>query len=310
MKKKIFIDGQAGTTGLTIYKRLQSLPGLELLKIPAAKRKDAAVRAEFVKKSDIAVLCLPDAASRELIPLLDKQDRVIDTSTAFRTSPDWVYGFPELQPDFYSRIKAANRVANPGCYATGFIAAVKPLIDQGLIDPGYTFCANAVSGYSGGGKKLIALYETDHTEVKTAHYCQYKADLNHKHVPEMTRICALKNKPLFTVAVDHFYKGMVVNVALPSAVLDRNRLTRTTILKSLQDYYRDCPGLQIKKWEDAVDRHGFLAPANRITNPEGIDIIVMGQEKGHLNLCARLDNLAKGAGGAAVQNLLIMLDQA
>lgn len=311
-RHKIFIDGLSGTTGLEIKKRLSERAEYEVLEIPEHLKKDPKIKKEYIDSAQVTILCLPDDAAKESVSLGGLSSRFLDASTAHRTNPNWVYGFPELKPDFRSKIKSAKYVANPGCYATGFIALVKPLIDMKILDPSYPFTVNAVSGYSGGGKSMIADYESKANEKSGTeslfHYAPYRLDLEHKHLPEMKTVCGLTTPPLFLPAVDHFYRGMLVTIpfhknSLPSGI------TINTIAATLRNYYTDEPFITISQYPDFEKRgDSFLEPfgANETNN---LDLFLFGTDKSsseHLVLCARLDNLGKGASGAAVQNLNLM----
>ena len=304
---RIFIDGAAGTTGLEIRERLSGRSELSLITLPEAARKDMAARREALNAADIVILCLPDEAAREAVALIDNPAvRVIDASSAHRVADGWTYGFPELEPDGYARIAAAKRVSNPGCWATGFLAILRPLVRAGLVPPEFPVTANGESGYSGGGKSMIAEFQdksaADYTETVSR---IYGLNLTHKHLPEMTRHAGLAHPPLFEPGVGRFYRGMLVEVplqlwALPGAPAPRD------IHAALVKAYPDRPLVTVASMEDAgavktLDAE-ILAGAN------GLTLYVFGNEKaGQARIVAALDNLGKGASGAAVQNLNIML---
>jgi len=304
---RIFIDGAAGTTGLEIRERLSGRSELSLITLPEAARKDMAARREALNAADIVILCLPDEAAREAVALIDNPAvRVIDASSAHRVADGWTYGFPELEPGGYARIAAAKRVSNPGCWATGFLAILRPLVRAGLVPPDFPVTANGVSGYSGGGKSMIAEFQdksaADYTETVSR---IYGLNLTHKHLPEMTRHAGLAHPPLFEPGVGRFYRGMLVEVplqlwALPGAPAPRD------IHAALVKAYPDRPLMTVASMEDAgavktLDAE-ILAGAN------GLTLYVFGNEKaGQARIVAALDNLGKGASGAAVQNLNIML---
>jgi N-acetyl-gamma-glutamyl-phosphate reductase len=304
---RIFIDGAAGTTGLEIRERLSGRSELSLITLPEAARKDMAARRDALNAADIVILCLPDEAAREAVALIDNPAvRVIDASSAHRVADGWTYGFPELEPDGYARIAAAKRVSNPGCWATGFLAILRPLVRAGLVPPDFPVTANGVSGYSGGGKSMIAEFQdksaADYTETVSR---IYGLNLTHKHLPEMTRHAGLAHPPLFEPGVGRFYRGMLVEVplqlwALPGAPAPRD------IHAALVKAYPDRPLVTVASMEDAgavktLDAE-ILAGAN------GLTLYVFGNEKaGQARIVAALDNLGKGASGAAVQNLNIML---
>lgn len=304
---KIFIDGQEGTTGLQIHERLKSREDLRLLEIPSQARKDAEARAGLLNEADLVVLCLPDEAARESVQLL-KNDRtkVIDASTAFRTAPGWVYGLPELNPDQRNLIRRAQRVANPGCHATGFIAALYPLVQAEIVPPDYPVVCHSVTGYSGGGKKLIGIYESVLPMAEALRGPRhYALNLRHKHLPEMQKVTGLTNPPLFTPIVAPFYKGMVVSIPLFTALLAK-KMTARGISDFLSAYYGNEPFIRVMPFDSApfLD-NGFLTPSE-CNDSNRVDLFVFGNDEQVL-LASRLDNLGKGASGAAVQNLNIML---
>lgn len=308
-KPKIFIDGEHGTTGLQITERLGRRSDLELLSIPHEERRNTEARADLLNEADIVILCLPDDASRQAVQLLEESGnnttRVIDASTAFRSAPDWVYGFAELEPGNREKIAAARFVSNPGCYSTGAIALLRPLVRAGLLPPDYPVTINAVSGYSGGGKQMIAQMENadadDHIE---ANHFLYALALKHKHVPEIVNRSGLTRDPIFTPNVGRFAQGMLVNIPLH---LD---LTNDATLASIHHAYDTHYGGQ-----DVVMVAGLkeVAQVPRLDPEEmrGTDrmkLYVCGTAgSGQVNLVASLDNLGKGASGAAVQNMDIML---
>ncbi|MBP3268922.1 MAG: N-acetyl-gamma-glutamyl-phosphate reductase, partial [Ruminococcus sp.] len=221
MKTKVFIDGSAGTTGLQIYERMAKRGDIELLTIDEEKRKDAEARKEMINASDITFLCLPDAAAIEAVALAGDKVRIIDASTAHRTNDAWAYGFPELSDDHRAKIASSNRVANPGCYASGFISLVYPLVKAGVLPEDYPLTAHAVSGYSGAGKKMIAQIEGPDKTKEMCSPRQYALAQHHKHLPEMQKICGLKYAPMFNPIVDDYYAGMVVSVPLVTRALSK-----------------------------------------------------------------------------------------
>ena len=303
----VFIDGREGTTGLQIHDRLKDRKDITLLEIPSDKRKDPATRREFLNRADIVILCLPDSAARESVAMIDNPEtRVIDASTAHRIAPDWVYGLPEMVKSQRQLIREAARVSNPGCYATGFVLLARPLVERGVIAPDAPVDSFAVSGYSGGGKKLIAEYEADLANSASVLGARnYALGLNHKHIPEMQKHAGLLLPPLFLPVVSGYYNGM--NVTIP---LHRERLTAKLTPVELHglyaDYYSGEPFISVKQLaiEQSLES-GFLNPV-RCNNTNRCDLFVFGNEH-QMVVAARLDNLGKGASGAAVQNMNIMM---
>ena len=295
---KVFIDGSAGTTGLRIRERLAARTDIELLSLPEELRKDASARAEMLNSADIVFLCLPDEAAIEAVSLLQNPSTaVIDTSTAHRTNPAWEYGFPEL----YGRrekIAASRRVANPGCHASGFVALVEPLVRAGLIAPDTALTAFSITGYSGGGKKMIAEYEAQEKDGLLCAPRQYGLSQNHKHLPEMKAICGLSATPAFCPIVAPFYSGMEVTVPLFASDL---RGTRTDVC----DAYRACYTGEVVRFVEQADEQGFLSAA-AMSGLDSMQLTVAGNDE-RLLLVARFDNLGKGASGAAVQNMNLLL---
>ncbi len=306
MKTKVFIDGKEGTTGLQIFDRFEGRDDLEILTISEDKRKDTAERKKLINESDITFLCLPDAAAIEAAALCENPDtRIIDASTAHRTNPAWDYGFPELSAQHREKIKNSKRVANPGCYASGFISLVYPLVQAGVLPEEYPLTCHAVSGYSGGGKKMIATIESDSKTKEMYSPRQYALTQAHKHLPEMQYVCGLKYKPMFNPIVDDYYNGMVVSVPLISRALTK-AYTPKDIHEILSEHYSGQKYVKVMELggKDTLP-DGFLA-ANTLANTNDMQIFVFGNDQ-QILLCSRFDNLGKGASGAAVQNMDIML---
>lgn len=313
----VFIDGEAGTTGLQIYQRLAQRDDLEVIRIAADKRKDQTARAKLLNAADISILCLPDEAAREAVSWVNNpQARILDASTAYRTDEDWAYGFPELRSEQRVSIAASKRVSNPGCYPTGFLAAVAPLVKAGLIPSDFPITVNAISGYSGGGKKLIAEYESLHAEnpdESAAPYSPYGLKFGHKHVKEMQKYAGLSHAPLFVPAVGDFAQGMVVQVPLPlwgMAKTMTNLPTGQQIHDALSERYADEAFIQVMPYgEDTQLRNGSFLEAKSANQTNLVQLFVFANDATQeALLVARLDNLGKGASGAAVQNLNIMLE--
>lgn len=306
MKYKIFVDGQEGTTGLQIHERLAKITGLEILQIDPEKRKDINARKALLNEADVAFLCLPDAAAKESVSLVEnKKTRIIDASTAHRTAEGWIYGIPELNKNQRNLIKNSTRVTNPGCYATGFAMALYPLVQAGFVPKDYPITCNAISGYSGGGKKLIEAFET-----KSLADCNspkhYAFKLEHKHVPEMQKVAGLTSPPLFAPVVANFYKGMSVSIPLVPRLLDK-KLSGKEIRDYLAEYYAGERFVNVMPFgaEDSFES-GFLN-MEACNGTNSLDIFIFGNDK-QILLMSRLDNLGKGASGAAIQNMNIMLD--
>ncbi|MCD7773768.1 MAG: N-acetyl-gamma-glutamyl-phosphate reductase [Ruminococcus sp.] len=309
MKTKIFIDGKEGTTGLKIFERFKNRDDLELLLIGEDKRKDSLERARLINESDITFLCLPDAAAKEAVTLIDKYNdrtKIIDASTANSTNPDWAYGFPELSGEHREKIKSSKRVAVPGCYASGFISLVYPLIQAKIIPTDYPVTSHAVSGYSGGGKKMIAVLEGDNKPLECFSPRQYALSQSHKHLPEMQKICGLDFPPMFNPIVDDYYSGMVVSVPIQTRTL-KNKPTLKDFYEALSEHYKNERFVKVMEMGGSVTLpDGFLA-ANTLAGTNNMQIFVLGNDEQVL-LCSRLDNLGKGASGAAVQCMNIMLE--
>lgn len=304
MSHKVFIDGDVGTTGLLIRKRLEGRPEIELIRLDDAVRKDASARKAAINAADAVILCLPDEAAREAVSLVENPDvKIIDASTAHRVHEDWTYGFAEMAPGQRDEIRAAKLISNPGCYATGFIALMRPLVDAGVIPPFWPSTVNAVSGYSGGGKSMIAEFEEGGTEDN---YRIYATGLNHKHLPEMTVFSGLESPPVFTPAVGRFAQGMIVEIPLQLwALPDEPELSRLHEIYAA--HYANEVFVKVASREESQATKALDAELVKDTN--NLLIHVFGDEEGQqARLVAVLDNLGKGASGAAVQNLNLALN--
>lgn len=299
---KIYIDGQEGTTGLKILERFKGRNDIELLRIDEDKRKDNDERRRMINSSDFTFLCLPDTAAREAVAMADDNVRIIDASTAHRTNPDWAYGFPELGKDFRKKIMKSNRVAVPGCYASGFASMVYPLVKLGIMPADYPVSAHAVSGYSGAGKKAIAVYESADRPTDFDSPRQYALTQQHKHLPEMQKICGLEYAPSFNPLICDYFSGMVVSLPLHTRLLTK-KYGANDIRKALSEYYAD--SFFVKVMPEGEPEDGFIG-ANNLSGTNNMEIFVNGSED-RLIICSRLDNLGKGASGAAVQCLNIMM---
>ncbi len=301
-KPKIYIDGKEGTTGLQIYERLGKRDDIELLLIDEEKRKDTAERAKLFQAADLAFLCLPDEAAREAVSLVTNEcTKIIDCSTAHRTAESWVYGFPELHGQG-EKIKGAKYVADPGCYATGFLSLIRPLVEMGALDPDAYVTCHALSGYTGAGKKAIAQYTDPGREQELDSPRHYAVGLSHKHLPEMMKVSGLTRKPIFMPMICGFPQGMTVTVPLFAGML--NGKASIDMLRALYaDYYAESRVVELRPAD--APSCGFIG-SNNLAGRDNLQIFVNGNEE-QLMLTARLDNLGKGASGAAVQNMNLML---
>lgn len=301
MKPKIYIDGKDGTTGLQIYDRLAGRKDLELLLIDEDKRKDTAERQKLMNAADVVFLCLPDGAAIEAVELVTNPETcIIDASTAHRTAPGWDYGFPELSAEHRAHIASSKRIANPGCHASGFISAVYPLVTHGIVPPDYPVTCFSLTGYSGGGKKMIAQYETDKTEELYAPRI-YGLNLHHKHLPEMQKICGLHKAPVFLPVVDDYYKGMATTIQLRNDLLAPGT-TAQRVWETLRDHYADAQMVTVAPFGGTTP----MIAGNAMAGKDTLQLIVYGNEE-QTAVTALFDNLGKGASGAAVQNMNIRL---
>ncbi len=299
--KKIFIDGKAGTTGLRIEERLSKRDDIEIVLIPEELRKDPVAKKEILNSVDIAFLCLPDQAAKESVAMIDNPNVVvIDTSTAHRTNEDWAYGFAELDKSFEDKIKNSKRIAVPGCHASGFIALVYPLVKAGILPKNALLSAHSITGYSGGGKKMIAEYEQDKPELYDFPR-QYGLTQSHKHLPEMAKITGLENAPVFSPIVADFYSGMEVTIPLFKSQLNYGSI------EEIKEIYKNTYKGPIVSYVEAGDEAGFLSAGN-LSGKDSMQIEVYGNEE-RMILVARYDNLGKGASGAAVECLNIVLGE-
>lgn len=298
--KKIFIDGKAGTTGLRIYERLSERSDIELMLLPEEKRKDVEARREALNTCDIAFLCLPDAAAIESVGLIENENvKVLDTSTAHRTAPGWAYGFPELSAQHREKIKNSNRIAVPGCHASGFISLVYPLVEAGAISADTLLTCHSLTGYSGGGKKMIAEYEDAEPDVSLESPRQYGLTQNHKHLKEMKAVTGINAFPAFCPIVADYYSGMLVTVPLFKEQL--NGVTVEDIKKIYAQKYTS----DVVRYKDEIGENGFIC-SNKLSFNDSMEIFVEGNED-RILLMSRYDNLGKGASGAAIQNMNILL---
>ena len=307
MKTKIYIDGSEGTTGLRINERFQGRDDIELLQISSELRKDPEERRKFINASDITFLCLPDAASIEAVSLINEDNDhtvIIDASTAHRTNPDWAYGLPELSKDFRENIKTNKRIAVPGCYASGFMMMAYPLVKLGIMGSDYPVTITALSGYSGAGKKAIALYESpDKTEDLFAPR-EYALSQQHKHLKEMKAIAGLDREPIFTPVVDDYYCGMVVSLPLYTHLL-KKKITPAKLQEEFAKYYEGERFIKVMPFGSEAEGNNFLA-ANAYAGRDDAQIYITGNDD-RILISSRFDNLGKGASGAAVQCMNIVL---
>ncbi|WP_332065626.1 N-acetyl-gamma-glutamyl-phosphate reductase [Bartonella sp. CB189] len=308
MLTKVFIDGEYGTTGLQIQKRLSKRTDLELLSIPHTEKYNIDIRQEYLNQADIAILCLPDDAARQTVNLIknNKKIRIIDSSTAHRITPNWVYGFPEMTAGQKKLIQEAYYVTNPGCYPTGAISLIRPLREAGLLDTYYPISINAISGYTGGGKKLIAQMENQSQQNDLCpNYFIYGLNLKHKHIPEIKTYGQINQTPVFIPSVGRFPQGMIVNLPLHRNLFTKSA-NRSDLLEIFNNHYSEQTTISIASQEEA-DMLTQLNP-EYLAHKDGMKLFVFGNEdEGIFNLCAIFDNLGKGASASVIQNLNLML---
>lgn len=310
MKIKVFIDGSEGTTGLRINERFQSRDDIELLHISPELRKDPHERKKLINASDITFLCLPDEAAREAVAMTENERVVIiDASTAHRTEKGWAYGFPELSDAHRNAVKNGKRIAVPGCYASGFISLVYPLVAGGILPKDYPVSCFAISGYSGAGRKTIAAYESEDRPKALSAGREYALTQQHKHLKEMKKITGLARTPLFSPIIDDYYSGMVVSVPLYADMLQKT-MTISSLLDFYAAYYNNQRFIRVSAADDTIAAGGFLA-GNELSGWDGLKIYVTGNEE-RIVLSSQFDNLGKGASGAAIQcmNLILGCDEA
>ena len=296
---KVFIDGSQGTTGLRIFDRLSARSDIELITLSEEFRKDPEARKNAINSSDITFLCLPDAASIEAVAMAEDRVKILDTSTAHRTSAQWIYGFPEVFENGFERVKNANRVAVPGCHASGFIALVKPLIDAGVLATDSLLTCHSITGYSGGGKKMIAEYESNERNLLLDAPRQYGLTQSHKHLPEMKAVTGIENEPVFCPIVSDFYSGMCVTVPLFKSQLKKGSA------EDIKNIYKEKYQGPVVNYVEDLNEGGFVS-ANGIMGRDSMQITVSGNSD-RILLIARYDNLGKGASGAALECMNIML---
>ncbi|MBN7772152.1 N-acetyl-gamma-glutamyl-phosphate reductase [Clostridium aminobutyricum] len=303
MSYKVFIDGHEGTTGLRIVDRLSARKDIEIININEENRKNIEARAEKINQADISFLCLPDAASIEIVSVIPKTAKILDTSTAHRTNPEWVYGLPELSPEQKSNIQHSNRVAVPGCHATGFIVLTKPMVASGLCAADYPFFCESITGYSGGGKKTIAAYHEEGRSEELSSPRQYGLTQQHKHLKEMKAMTGIEFNPIFTPVINDFYNGMLVTVPIHTRFL-KTKASAADIHKLFKNYYKGSKLVKVADFGFELEL-GFLT-ANTLADKDNLQLFIYGNEEQVL-LTARYDNLGKGASGAAIQCMNIML---
>ena len=307
MKVKVYIDGSEGTTGLRINERFANRDDIEILSIPSELRKDPEERRKYINASDITFLCLPDSAAIEAVSLIDKDNDhtiIIDASTAHRTNEDWAYGLPELGPEFREKIKNSHRIAVPGCYASGFMMMVYPLVKMGVIATDYPVFVTALSGYSGAGKKAIALYESDEKTEDLYAPREYALSQQHKHLKEMKIIAGLDREPLFTPVVDDYYSGMIVSLPMYTHLM-KEKKTPEELHAMFTNYYEGQDFIKVMPFGSEAEGNNFFA-ANAYSGRDDAQIYITGNDD-RILVTARFDNLGKGASGAAIQCMNIVM---
>ena len=305
MKTKVFVDGSEGTTGLRIHERFKGREDIELLTIAPELRKDEAERKKLINSSDVTFLCLPDAAAKEAVAMVENHKvKIIDTSTAHRTNNDWAYGLPELSVEHKAKIQAGSRIAVPGCHATGFISLVYPLIKEGILPEDYPISSFSLTGYSGGGKKMIAEYQEEERQTEYSAPREYGLGQQHKHLKEMKLITGLIREPLFSPIVADYYSGMLVSVPLYTDLLKKKQ-TPEQLQKLFAYYYKEKLFIKVMPYGAEAEKNGFLSSID-CTGWDGLNIYVTGNSD-RVVLSAQFDNLGKGASGAAIQCLNLML---
>lgn len=310
MKTKVFIDGSEGATGLRIDERFQGRDDVEIMKIDPEKRKDPEERKKLINASDITFLCLPDAAARESVSLVENENVcIIDTSTAHRTEEGWAYGFPELSSIHREKIVHGKRIAVPGCHATGFISVVYPLVAGGILPKDYPVASFSLTGYSGAGKKAIAAYEDKNRPAEFSSAREYALTQQHKHLKEMQLITGLSRAPLFSPVIDDYYSGMVVSVPFYTELL-QDKKKPGALREYLEQYYKGQRFIEVCSADSDVAQSGYL-PGNGVSGWDGLKIYVTGNDE-RVVLSAQFDNLGKGASGAAIEcmNLVLGCDEA
>ncbi len=298
---KIFIDGKEGTTGLRINERLEKYDDVQVITLPEEKRKDPAARKQALNSADVAFLCLPDAAAIESVSLAQNENTVIiDTSTAHRTAEGWAYGFPELSQSAFEAIKNSKRIAVPGCHASGFISLVAPIVKAGILPKDALLTSHSITGYSGGGKKMIAEYEGENRDILLDSPRQYGMTQQHKHLPEMKAVCGIEKEPIFCPIVSDFYSGMTVTVPIFAS-----QLAKGYTAEDIKSVYKDLYKGPIVNYKETVGEGGFAA-GNTLSGNDGMTVGVSGNEE-RILLVSNFDNLGKGSSGAAIQCLNIVL---
>ncbi len=305
MKKKIFIDGSEGTTGLRIYERFEGRDDIELLKISSELRKDVAERKKMINASDITFLCLPDAAAIEAVAMLDNDHTcIIDTSTAHRTEEGWAYGFAELSPKHREAIRTGKKIAVPGCHATGLISLLYPVVSKKVIAPDYPVSALSISGYSGAGKKMIAKYEAADRDISYSAPREYALSQQHKHLKEMRAVTGITRQPLFMPIIADYYSGMVVSFPIYADLMQK-KMTPEGLQQFFTDYYAGEQFIKVMPFGAEAETEGFMS-GNVCSGWDGLRIYITGNEE-RILLTAQFDNLGKGASGAAIQCMNILL---